>query len=386
MESQDKKRPTILFVITQGAWGGAQRYLFDLATSLKQDWSVHVAVGEPDGGHDLQTKLRAADIPVIQLQHLVRRISPIHDLRAVWELRKLYREVRPSIIHLNSSKAGTVGSIAKFKILNSEFKILYTAHGWVFDEPLSPIRRLAYQMMERATARAKDAIITLSQHDAQRAVNVLRIPKEKIHTIPNGISSPTFLPRDTARKKLQEKADTSLSNEQPWISVIAGLYKTKGVDVLLDAVHQRASLQQHPVLILGAGPESKSLKSQVSSLNLSGVHFLGHIENAAQYLKAFDCFVLPSRKEGTPYVLLEAAAADLPIVTTRVGGIEEYFADDPKTVIVAPENPAALGAAIEQALKQNSARDRALSLANLDTMVAATRSLYHSLLQPKSHQ
>src|SRR3989338_4857857 len=123
------KKLKILYVITQGEWGGAQRYIFDLATNLADDFDVTVAVGEKQGKTDLQKKLgnwetrklKTTDnknteyrIQNIGLKHLKRNISPIHDILAVFELAKLYRNLKPDIVHLNSSKAGILGSLAKF--------------------------------------------------------------------------------------------------------------------------------------------------------------------------------------------------------------------------------------------------------------------------------
>src|SRR3989338_10235564 len=106
MIRQDGTKPKLLYVITQGAWGGAQKFVFDLATSLADDFDVIVAVGEPKGAQDLQTRItyHVSRIKMIQLQHLERRILPIHDILAVLELRKLFKKLKPSIIHLNSSK------------------------------------------------------------------------------------------------------------------------------------------------------------------------------------------------------------------------------------------------------------------------------------------
>ena len=91
-------KKTILYVITQGEWGGAQRYIFDLATNLPPNFDAIVAVGEPKGKEDLQNKLTIHNeqstkkVVVVQLKHLVRRISLYHDFRAILELKKLYQE------------------------------------------------------------------------------------------------------------------------------------------------------------------------------------------------------------------------------------------------------------------------------------------------------
>src|SRR3989338_1917766 len=99
-------KKTILYIITQGEWGGAQRYVFDLATGLADEFEITIAIGEPTGRLDLQNKIESWNIEhgtwniaTITLRHLVRKISPIHDILAVFELTKLYRTLKPDIIH-----------------------------------------------------------------------------------------------------------------------------------------------------------------------------------------------------------------------------------------------------------------------------------------------
>ena len=120
------KRTKILFVITQGEMGGAQRYVFDLATTLagtnppqsplklrgeeKGSYDILVAVGNESPA--LKNSLTANGMLVQELRYLKRNIHPVYDILAVWELNKLIQQFQPDIIHLNSSKAGVIGSLA----------------------------------------------------------------------------------------------------------------------------------------------------------------------------------------------------------------------------------------------------------------------------------
>src|SRR3989344_796374 len=157
----DKIKPKLLYVITQGQWGGAQKYVYDLSLALREEFEIIVAVGEPNDKPDLQNRLKKANLNYIQLRHLRRAISPWHDLLAIFELRRLYLKLRPSIVHLNSSKAGILGSFA-CQMSNVKCQMLvYTVHGWVFNEPLSLAKKKLYKLLEKITARAKSQIIVL---------------------------------------------------------------------------------------------------------------------------------------------------------------------------------------------------------------------------------
>lgn len=350
MKSQ-RPSPTILYIITQGNWGGAQRYVLDLATSLSPELPVTMAVGEPRGSQELIEKSQAANLPTHQFQHLVRRISPWHDLAAIFELKTVYQTLKPQIVHLNSSKAGIIGSLAALLISKKERPaIVYTAHGWVFKEPLPWLTKQLYFYLEKWTARIKNAIIVTSPEEALIASEELKIPQNKISYISLGLATPQFLNPEQARTLILEKNQkinpgAPVSQNAPWYVTIANSYLTKGLDVLLQAIKE--TKKSGEFFIIGHGPQQQTLLNQTKQLQLNNVHFLGHIPNAATLLKAFDGFILPSRKEGVPYVLLEALSAGLPIVATRVGGIPGIAQKYPNIAVVNPEHSAELAYALQ---------------------------------------
>ncbi len=380
----------ILYVITQSEWGGAQRYVFDLATNLGPEFEVTVAVGEPSGGRDLQHKLTINNeqltkkIKIVQLKYLVRNISLWDDIRAVWELRKLYKNFGPGIVHLNSSKAGVIGSYAARRLPKAlRPHIVYTVHGWVFDEPLASWRQALYRYLEKSTALDKSAIITLSKHDAERGTTI-GIPKEKIHLVQNGIN-----PLADGKANLLPNADPLNQLPKIYFGTIANLYKTKGIDVLIKAVAKaKIKLHNSLFLIYGDGPEKKYIQKLIAEYNLGANIFLkGQTENAAQFLTKFSTFVLPSRKEGLPYVLLEALRAHVPIIATRVGGIPELIENKKSGLLVQPDSIEELSEALvwaaEHPEKMKELAKNAPPLPSLAEMINKTTSLYRSFqVQP----
>ena len=170
----------LLYVITQGTWGGAQQYVYDLAYSYKDLYDLSVAIGEETGKKDLQYRLLKKNIKVIQLKKLIRTISPIKDILAILEIHKLIKTQIYDIIHINSTKAGIICSLATIGLKKKPL-VIYTVHGWVFNEPISHIKKNIYQWLERLTKKRKHAFIILSPQDKKSGEKNIHIQKKKMH-------------------------------------------------------------------------------------------------------------------------------------------------------------------------------------------------------------
>lgn len=370
----------VLLVVTQGNWGGAQKYVFDLASELKaRDCEVAVAVGEPNGERDLQEKLRAKNIEVFQLKNLVRPISPLNDASAIFELAGLYKKFQSDVVHLNSSKAGVLGALAKFLLEKKQRpKIVYTVHGWAFLEPVTVLVKAIYFWAEKLSAAWKDKVIVLSGKELKIAQEKLGIKNDKLVKISHGLKLDQMLfPREEAREKLNLPANGQL------VGAVAGFYATKGLDILLLAMKKispKASL-----VLIGDGPEKNRLEEMIKDLDLGQRVFLpGQINDAYRYFTAFDLLALSSRKEGFPYVILEAGLAGIPVAATDVGGVGEII-DNRKTGLLVPaENADKLAEAInellsdgEQAQKMSAAlKEKIRNERSFTEMIEATMKVY----------
>ncbi len=376
----------LIYVVTQGEWGGAQAYVFDLATALKDEFDITVASGA-EGSQELIQKCKEADINTHTFKNLVREINPLKDIAAIFELAQFFKKEQPSIVHLNSSKASLISTVAK-KFLqpttyNLKPKLIYTAHGWVFNEPLPWWRKKLYVFMERVAGKIHDRIITLSQYDYAAALKNKICDQEKLAIIPHGINPISFLSRDEARAKLNSKF--SILNSPLWIITIANLYKTKGIEYLIDAA---AVLKKEGVepsfIIIGSGPERENLELRIKNYGLQNFYLIGSLPDAARYLKAFDLFVLPSVKEGLPYALLEAIQAGVPIIATNVGAIPEMLENETSGLLVPPADSRAIVNALKkfidnQELRNNLSHATARQFQekfNFDKMLIKTVKLY----------
>ena len=301
-------RRKILFLITKATWGGAQRYVYDLATHLGDGFEPIVAYGEKG---KLSEKLERKAIESHPLPSLGRDIALVSDISSFFEILSCLRKVRPDVLHLNSSKAAALGALAA-RILGVK-RIVFTVHGWPFNEKRNEFARVLMYLVSWLTALLSHAVIVVSKSDEAQG-HRMRWIENKIHYIPIGIESPDFLPREKAAASL------SVTATSPRIVTIAELTANKGLRYAIEAI---GLLKERDVdvsyTIIGAGEERMQLEDAAMEFRVEDrVKFVGFIPDAATYLKAFDIFLLPSIKEGMPYVLLEAAAAGLPILTTDV--------------------------------------------------------------------
>ncbi len=359
----------ILYIITQAELGGAQHYVLDLAKHFKGS----IAAGQD--AEALFSEAATQHIPTHRLLYLRREINPYFDFLAFLELIVLIKQLRPDIIHLNSSKAGVLGSLAGFL---TRVKIVYTAHGFVFNEPLSKWKRMLYVVLERFGNAFRHHTITVSEADKTSALKYHIASPSQITTINNGILELLFIPRSQARAQLALPAD------QFAFGSIANFYPTKGLDVLINACSLlgKELLQKISVIIIGDGPKRHALLTLIEKHDLSEtVKLVGHIQKASTLLKGFDAFILPSRKEGFPYAILEALQAGLPIITTNTGGIPEALGT--AGILVPPDATTQLADAMEIIATRSSIREELTKKAlaqrkrfSLDQCLEKTKHIY----------
>lgn len=306
----------VLFVITKSNWGGAQRYVYDLAASLPRDrFEPIVALGGTGSANapagTLDNKLREAGIKTIFVQSFMRDLSLWREFFAFGELYRLIRRECPDIVHLNSSKAGGLGALAAR--LARVGNVVFTAHGWPFEAKRNLFWRLFAWLGSWATALLSHAVIVITRQDLARGK---RLPfcAHKMHLIHNGIPDMTFGSGDVIRRAFPPGMKIT--------GTIGELTRNKNQVALLEQAKRDPTLY---VAIVGEGEDRPMLERKIREYGLEQrVKLFGFI-SASEVLKDFDVFALPSLKEGLPYVLLEAKAAGLPIVAERVGGVGDIL-------------------------------------------------------------
>ena len=335
----------ILYLITKSNWGGAQRHVFDLAVASKNNGhDVVVALG---GDGILRSKLEEQSISTRPITELGRDVSVSKDAGSFKEIFSIIRREKPDVLHLHSPKAAGLGALAG-RLLRLK-KIIYTVHGWAFNENRPLHQKIAIILFSWLTTIFSHKIILLSEKELSQTLSFPFIGGKTI-LIPLGIGAPVFISVDGARQFIAKKIEVPFAdfNKKTIIGTIAELHTNKGLVFLIQAVKDVVAKHPHAVIIIiGDGEQRSYLEKMTKELGLEKhVYLTGYISSASEYIKAFDIFILPSVKEGLPYTILEAGYAGLPIIATTVGGIPEIIDDMKSGILIQPRKPAEIAHAI----------------------------------------
>jgi glycosyltransferase involved in cell wall biosynthesis len=339
----------ICLIITKSNFGGAQKYVYELATSFdKNIFDVTVALG---GNGILKTKLTEANINVVSIPDLERDISLFKEIKVFKFLYNFFNEKHFDVIHLNSSKISALGSIAAK--ISGVPKIIFTAHGWAFNEKRSFISKVFIKTIYWLTIMICDTTIAVSQNIKQRIIGWPFV-SNKITVIENGVKEINFYDEEIAREKFYE-INSKINKEKFLIGTIAELHHIKGLDILIESAKEFSKNENVQFVIIGDGEIKNELENQIKENMLENkVILLGFLDNAAKYLKAFDLFILPSRSEAMALVILEAGLANVPIIASRVGGIPEIISNKNLGKLFDSENSKQLTSLIQETLNNYS--------------------------------
>lgn len=349
-ESHPKR---ILYVITKANWGGAQRYVFDLAVASKEAGHQVLVVSGNEG--PLTERLKEAGIGTRTIAAMKRDISLLDEFRSFKTLLQIVEEFHPNTIHGNSSKAGGLATLAgRLKGIRT---ILFTAHGWAFNEGRPLWQKAVIGLFHYAMVLFAHRTICVSSAIRQDAAWMPFVGK-RFFVIHNGVTPTPLLSKNEARLALAPELVRGFPNAL-WIGSIAELHPTKGLDILVEAFAAIAHELPVVLVLMGDGTEWAKLQKLVQIYDLPDrVVLSGFVKDASSHLPALDVFVLPSRSEALGYALLEAGLASLPSIGTRVGGIPEVLEDGVTGLLVPPEKSIALSQALTELLTDEVLRNR----------------------------
>lgn len=347
----------IIYVITKSNWGGAQRYVYDLAARLPERFEVLVVAG---GNGPLMDKLKEAGIRAVCLPELERDIRFFKEFAALRRLIRIFCEERPDIVHLNSSKIGGLGAVAArltSLIVGHKPLIVFTAHGWAFNEERPWLERQWFRFLYSASAVFQNRIIAVSE---AVFVDGKRLPfvKKKLVLIKNGAMPHSLIDRDAARNFIRSWLGR-IGLDAPWLGVVAELTGNKGVEYAIRAMADPACPNSTILVIIGAGELETELKTLAANLGLADrVFFAGFVAEAGRFIKAFDIMIVPSVTDALPYVLVEAGQAGVPVIASKVGGIPEMAEHQKSALLVAPREPRAIAEAAAKLLAEPGLGER----------------------------
>ena len=365
----------ILYVITTPDHGGAQVNLLDLVSGWPDGVESIVATGEEGF---LTKAARELGSEVVVLPHLIRDLSPIRDFRSYREIRELIKDRNPDIVHCHSSKAGLLGRLAAASV---GVPVVFTVHGWAFEDGISWLRRTIGRAAEFVAARLcrNQHVITVAEADRMLAIERNVLEPDRMTTIHNGISDDPRL------------ADPEFPGVAT-IVMVARFSDQKDHDTLFKALAGVA--EPFELLLVGHGPQFEQTKAHAKKLGVaSHVDFLGNRRDVPDILAGAQIFVLSSHWEGFPISILEAMRAALPVIASDVGGVKESVLDGETGFTPPPRDVEALGDALQQLLSDPElrktmglkGRQRFVERFGKQLMLAKTARVYSDLVrEPKA--
>ncbi len=360
------ERPRVLMLIECSS-GGTGRHVLDLSQSLiERGCEVHLLYSTGRIDRLFSDRLTA----IAGLRHMaipIRTAPHPSDAGAVWTIRKYLRSAGPfDIIHGHSSKGG---ALARLAAAGTGVPAFYTLHGLIMMDPCLPRWKwLFYLTIELILSLRTARIIAVSPEES-RAATRLRLGRKRVLTIPNGVGASDLAPRIVARQVLGVRDDAIV------IGFVGRLVEQKAPEVLLQGFATAVKAAPHSRLALvGAGPLENSMRQLADQLGINDkIIWLGE-RDARGVMAGFDLFAISSRKEGLPYVVLEAMSAGLPVVATTSCGVEILIQDGINGAVVPPDDSGAFGAALAQFVS-NPDRIAACGRASLEAASSFTVDL-----------
>jgi glycosyltransferase involved in cell wall biosynthesis len=300
---------TVAHVLSSFGMGGQERMALDLASSQKKRGHRVIAVSlAPDAEGPLGENFRAAGVETASL--------PKHagfDASLPVRLATLLGGVHADVVHTHNPHAMIYGAPAAGL---ARVRSVHTKHGMNRDEP----RRL---WLRRTAATLVDAYVAVTPALAKVAADAAECDPTRIHVVPNGIDSARFTPNAAARARV--RAELGIPASAWLVGTVGRLAPEKNQALLIRAMAPLLD-ERRQLVVIGDGPERAALEqARAETWRAEFCHLLGARSDVAPYLAALDVFVLTSRTEGLPLVLLEAMATGIPVVSTAVGGIPDLI-------------------------------------------------------------
>ena len=330
--------------------GGIFRHIVDLANGQADRGHEVGIVADSLTGGERAAKALAEIAPRMKLG--VYRIAIHRDPRPadlfVWmQFVRMVRKLKPNVLHGHGAKAGV---FLRLRGRASGTIRVYTPHGGSLHYPLSTTKGAIYSRLERALMNNTDLFLFESAFARDTYQRTIGTPKGLVRCVFNGVTADEFDP--------VAKADDSTD-----LVYVGEFRRIKGADLLIDALARlHADRKSLTLTLAGDGEETAALKAQVEKLGLSrSVRFIGHVKARHGFSKG-RLLVVPSRGDSMPYVVIEAAAAGIPMVAANVGGIPEILGEH-TDALFAPNMIGAMADAIETALDDpEAAQARAKAL------------------------
>lgn len=344
--------PKVLRILNRMAVGGPVLNATYLTKYLSPEFETLLVVGEKES-HEKSASFLAQQlgVDVVTIPQMKRTVNPVYDCQAFEAIRKLIRDFEPDVVHTHASKPGVLGRLAAS--VQRVPAIVHTFHGHTFNSYFNRFTSNFYIQTERFLARRSSAIVAISEAQRRELVEDFRIAEEeKFRLIPLGLDLDRFTV-EQEQKRERFRAEFELAEDEIAVGIIGRLVPVKNHSLFLRAIAHvlKNSEKKVKAFIIGDGETRSALEAEATQLGLlfstqdSAAHphplvFTSWRSDVDVINAGVDIIALTSLNEGTPVSLIEAQAANKPIVSTRVGGIGDIVREG-QTALLADVNDAA---------------------------------------------
>ena len=378
----------ILHLVTDTDRRGAQLFAQRLAYQLEERGFInHVQALYP--GHNGAVATPSAESPVKALagpRSSAERFLRI-GYRRTLALRRCIQDLAPDVLIAHG--ATTLQYAALAKLMHNSVTTIYKNIGMASYWADSPGK----VALGRLSLRGIDLVVSVSEATRADFMETYHVPSERVAHIPNGVDAANYEPVSLQAARPAVRSELGLSPQDQALVSVGSLSAEKGISELLRMVKALATdgLLVH-LLLAGDGPLREALEAQATDLRIPDrVHFMGSRSDVECVLAAADLFVLPSRTEGMPGVLIEAGMAGLPSVAYDVGAVSEVIEDGTTGYVVPPGHTAAFtdrvtalleGAELRQRMG-SAARQRCVQRFDMRVVTDQYATLFRELVEEK---
>jgi glycosyltransferase involved in cell wall biosynthesis len=310
-------------------------------------------------------RLEELGVQHVPLRNATRSVAPVKDVSALFELRALFKRLRPDIVHTHNPKPGIYGRLAAQ--MAGVPIIVNTVHGLYAQPDDSWARRSVVYGLERIAAKCSDAELLQNVEDLP-VLRRLGIPDRKLHVLGNGIDLDHFdAGRVPPAARAALRAEWGVPDDAVVCGVVGRLVWEKGYREVVDAA-RRLRIDAPKVRIVVVGPRDTAKAEALTEADiaeaetLGNIHFVGERADVDACYAAFDLYALASYREGFPRSAMEAAAMGLPVVATDIRGCRQVV-DDGRTGRLVPVRDAAALAGAIAALANDASGRRTMAVA-----------------------
>lgn len=396
-----KEKIKILRIINRFNLGGPTFNAAYLTKYIGDEFETLLIGGEKDETEESSTFiLDSLHLTPTIIPEMKREIGFKEDKIAYKKLKDIIKEFQPDIVHTHASKAGTLGRMAAYKCKVPV--IVHTFHGHVFHSYFGKTKTVFYKNIERYLAKKSTKIIAISDIQKSELTQQHKIcDKNKVAVVPLGFDLRRFQ-ENYESKRNDFRKHYLLEDDEIAIGIIGRLVPIKNHTLFLKAIDQllKKTTKKVRIFIIGDGEEKENLIQYCKEFNIDftefnkqkkkvTITFTSWVKNVDWANAGLDIIALSSLNEGTPVSLIEAQAANNPIVTTNVGGVENVVLKDKTGLVVPSGNNQAFSEALLKLVENDALRKQMSEKGwefvkekfHYERLVNDMRELYFSLLE-----